>query len=239
MMRRRYRGLQGCRGAAVLPRSFRAARSPDRAGRCARRVQLRARGAARSRSGARRNSRLLPDRPRHVSSTRCSGRRIDRILFAATKADHLHHSSHDRLEAVLRRAVARAVMRAEDTGADHRCRRACRRPRHAGGAGRARPRQACRRSSARRSRAKSPTARPSTATPKSRPFPANCRRIRKSCSRARRRFRGLASARADKADFRFLRFRPPHLAQDGADAAALPHIRLDRAMQFLIGDRLQ
>ena len=43
--------------------------------------------------------------------------RIDRILFAATKADHLHHSSHDRLEAVLRRTVARAVARAEDTGA--------------------------------------------------------------------------------------------------------------------------
>ena len=43
--------------------------------------------------------------------------RIDRILFAATKADHLHHSSHDRLEAVLRRTVAGAVARAEDTGA--------------------------------------------------------------------------------------------------------------------------
>ena len=25
--------------------------------------------------------------------------RIDRILLAATKADHLHHTSHDRLEA--------------------------------------------------------------------------------------------------------------------------------------------
>src|SRR6202140_4247514 len=33
--------------------------------------------------------------------------RIDRILFAATKADHLHHSSHDRLEAGLGRAVSR------------------------------------------------------------------------------------------------------------------------------------
>src|ERR1700709_585789 len=43
--------------------------------------------------------------------------RIDRILFAATKADHLHHSSHDRLEAVLRRTVAKATARAEDTGA--------------------------------------------------------------------------------------------------------------------------
>src|SRR3954463_860834 len=43
--------------------------------------------------------------------------RIDRVLFAATKADHLHHSSHDRLEAVLRRAVTHAVARAETTGA--------------------------------------------------------------------------------------------------------------------------
>src|SRR5579862_460638 len=44
--------------------------------------------------------------------------KVDRILFAATKADHLHHSSHDRLESFLRRAVARAAMKAEDTGAD-------------------------------------------------------------------------------------------------------------------------
>src|SRR6201993_3657920 len=43
--------------------------------------------------------------------------RIDRILFAATKADHLHHASHDRLEAILRRAVGKAVARAESTGA--------------------------------------------------------------------------------------------------------------------------
>src|ERR1700694_662482 len=43
--------------------------------------------------------------------------RIDRILFAATKADHLHHQSHDRLEAVLRRAVAKATDRAEYAGA--------------------------------------------------------------------------------------------------------------------------
>ena len=29
--------------------------------------------------------------------------RIDRILIAATKADHLHHESHDRLQAIVRR----------------------------------------------------------------------------------------------------------------------------------------
>src|SRR6516162_10290411 len=43
--------------------------------------------------------------------------RADRILFAATKADHLHHASHDRLEAVLRRMVERASMRADVAGA--------------------------------------------------------------------------------------------------------------------------
>ena len=52
-------------------------------------------------------------------------------------------------------------------------------------------------------------------------------------------FRGLSSTPSDKADFRFLRFRPPLLERDGAEEPALPHIRLDRALQFLIGDRLQ
>ena len=68
--------------------------------------------------------------------------RIDRILFAATKADHLHHSSHDRLEAVLRRMVGGAVARAQDTGAaiDVVAFAAVRATREADG--RARPRQA-------------------------------------------------------------------------------------------------
>jgi predicted YcjX-like family ATPase len=52
-------------------------------------------------------------------------------------------------------------------------------------------------------------------------------------------FRGLSSSPSDKADFRFLRFRPPRVAREGAEEPSLPHIRLDRALQFLIGDRLQ
>jgi uncharacterized protein len=56
-------------------------------------------------------------------------------------------------------------------------------------------------------------------------------------------FRGLSSASPEKTDFRFLRFRPPQLDRqetDGpADGPMLPHIRLDRALQFLIGDKLQ
>ena len=52
-------------------------------------------------------------------------------------------------------------------------------------------------------------------------------------------FRGTLRAAAENADYRFLRFRPPPLERDGEGAPALPHIRLDRALQFLIGDRLQ
>ncbi len=45
-------------------------------------------------------------------------RKIDRILFAATKADHLHRSDHDRLVAITRRLVARAAERARFRGAE-------------------------------------------------------------------------------------------------------------------------
>ena len=45
------------------------------------------------------------------------GRKIDRILFAATKADHLPASSHDRLEAILKLIVDEAISRAETEGA--------------------------------------------------------------------------------------------------------------------------
>jgi predicted YcjX-like family ATPase len=52
-------------------------------------------------------------------------------------------------------------------------------------------------------------------------------------------FRGLSTEAAERSDFRFLRFRPPKLEREGSDAPMLPHIRLDRALQFLIGDKLQ
>lgn len=45
------------------------------------------------------------------------GKRIDRILFAATKADQLHHTSHDRLEGILRQVVDEAVQKTEHSGA--------------------------------------------------------------------------------------------------------------------------
>ncbi len=45
-----------------------------------------------------------------------SGRRIDRIVFAATKADHLHQANHDRLEAILRLIAAKSIERASFVG---------------------------------------------------------------------------------------------------------------------------
>jgi len=164
--------------------------------------------------------------------------RIDRILFAATKADHLHHSSHDRLEAVLRRAVAMAAAKAEDTGADI-------------DAVALAAVRATREVMVARGREKLPSI---LGTPASgekadgetfdgntevATFPGDLPDDPETLFKGDAAFRGLSSASAEKADFRFLRFRPPHLEQEGPDGAALPHIRLDRALQFLIGDKLQ
>ena len=165
--------------------------------------------------------------------------RIDRILFAATKADHLHHSSHDRLEAVLRRTVARAAW--PRRGHRRRDRRggAGRGARHPRGDGRARPRQTAldpRNACSRRDRGR---AKPSTAEPRSRPFRATCRPIRKSFSRAKPRFAASPAHRPKRPIFAFCAFGRRNWSAPVPESPTLPHIRLDRALQFLIGDRLQ
>jgi hypothetical protein len=164
--------------------------------------------------------------------------RIDRILFGATKADHLHHSSHDRLEAVLRRTIAKAALRAEYSGAgiDVVALAAVR---------------ATREATVARGRDKLPSI---LGTPASgeiangetfdgetevATFPGDLPDNPEELFRGEGAFRGLSTAAAEKTDFRFLRFRPPRLEREGADEPALPHIRLDRALQFLIGDKLQ
>ena len=54
-------------------------------------------------------------------STLIGSRRIDRLLFAATKADHIHHTSHDRLEAILQVLTEKAGVRTAEAGALTRC----------------------------------------------------------------------------------------------------------------------
>ena len=164
--------------------------------------------------------------------------KIDRILFAATKADHLHHSSHDRLEAVLRRAVAEAVVKAEDTGADIDVVALA-------------AVRATREAMVARGREKLPSILGTPAAGESAggeifdgntevaTFPGDLPADPEELFKDEAAFRGLASASAEKTDYRFLRFRPPQLEHEGPDGPALPHIRLDRALQFLIGDKLQ
>jgi hypothetical protein len=154
--------------------------------------------------------------------------RIDRIMFAATKADHLHHADHDRLEAALKLMTSRAIARAEGLGAEIdvvalAAVRATREAeiRHGGET-----------------------------------LPAIVGAPEKGERIGGQTFDGMAEAAVfpgrlpdDPAaalagealalpeaenDWRFVRFRPP-ATRPGAPP---PHIRLDRALQFLIGDRL-
>ena len=155
--------------------------------------------------------------------------KIDKILVAATKADHLHHQSHDRLEAILRQLTDRAIARSELYGAevDVIALAAVRATREAAvrhgretldaivgvPLGRGKTRRPVFRRQGRSGDLSRPIA--------DRPAPASSRRRRWPCPEG-------------DADFRFLRFRPP-LVRAGDP---LPHIRLDRACQFLFGDRL-
>src|SRR3954452_1579723 len=139
--------------------------------------------------------------------------RIDRILFAATKADHLHHSSHDRLEAILRRMLDRTAVRAELAGSavDVVALAAVR---------------ATREAQVQRVRDRLPSilgtpVRGEVANGETfdggtevATFPGDLPVNLDAFFSSEGAFRGLTTASAEKADFRFLRFRPPPLASD-------------------------
>lgn len=58
---------------------------------------------------------------RHGENTwlsRLMGKRVERLLFAATKADHIHHSQHARLEAITDALVRESLQKAAYRGAD-------------------------------------------------------------------------------------------------------------------------
>jgi len=162
--------------------------------------------------------------------------RADKVLFAATKADHLHHSGHDRLEAILRRMVDRAVRRAEFSGAviDVVAISAVRATREAmvSRNGESLPSIAGIPATGEKAGDKVFDGKTDIIVfPGDLPFDPEA--LFSSAKNSRR------DTPADEADLRFLRFRPPHLEMTGEGVPALPHIRFDRALQFLIGDRLQ
>jgi predicted YcjX-like family ATPase len=163
--------------------------------------------------------------------------RIDRILFAATKADHLHHTSHDRLENILGHMVRRATNRAKFEGAlvDVIALSAVRATREA---------TVEREGERLPSIIGTPEAGEHAGTvtfdgkTETAMFPGDLPETADAFFAPDATFKGLSDASRNDTDYRFLRFRPPVARGSGSLSATLPHIRLDRALQFLIGDRL-
>lgn len=162
--------------------------------------------------------------------------RIDRLLLAAAKADQLHHTSHDRLETILKRVTEHAMARAEVAGAqvDVVALAAIR---------------ATREATVRRGRQELPCVLGVPIAGETMAgeifdgetevaiFPGDLPNDPDDLLRPKNRSRGSISS-PQSPDFRFLRVRPPLLEFTEKGGPALPHIRLDRALQFLIGDRL-
>ena len=161
-------------------------------------------------------------------------RRIDRILFAATKADHLPQASHDRLEAILGLVTRRAAQRATFAGAEVKALAFA-------------ALRATREDEMARGRERLPCI-VGTPLPGERAgqqvfdgtkavavFPGDLPTDPAAV------FAG-SGAHATDAAVRAIRFRPPRIAAVGSTGAGIPapwpHIRLDRALDFLIGDRL-
>jgi predicted YcjX-like family ATPase len=164
-------------------------------------------------------------------------RRIDRILIAATKADHLHHTSHDRLEAILRRLTDKAIARAEYAGAEVKTMALA-------------AIRATREAEARTGALSGMLAGERLPCIVGVPLPGE--RVGRKVFDGRMEaavFPGDlpedpgslldgAAGGADTEIVHFPRFRPPRLDLSAGTAAVPPSIRLDRAIEFLVGDKL-
>lgn len=155
--------------------------------------------------------------------------RIDGIVLAATKADHLHHESHDRLEAILSLLTDKAMEKARYRGANVKVLALA-------------AVRATREGEAKRNG-------------ETLPCIVGCPLAGEKIGR--RTFDGnepfaifpgdlpadpkkaLSGWRTEDGDMRFVRFRPPDpQALPSGGFAPFPNIRLDRALQAMIGDRL-
>jgi predicted YcjX-like family ATPase len=152
-------------------------------------------------------------------------RRIDKILFAATKADHVHHTSHDRLEAILNRLVASASRRARFAGAQTRSLALA----------------GIRATSEGTIRENGETLPTLIGTPVA---GERLGGVHYDGETEIALFPGDLPERPDAlfengepVSLNFLRFAPPQkMDRNGSGELVLPHIRLDRALDYLIGD---
>jgi predicted YcjX-like family ATPase len=155
------------------------------------------------------------------------GHKIDRILFAATKVDHLHHSQHGKLAAITQALVADAISRAQFKGAETRALSIA--------SLRATVEQTLVREGreGREGREIDVVRGRLIETGKEAVlFPGN---LPEDPAELLAPARQGAEGWGDAA-YRLTRFAPPRL--DLHPGEGLPHIRLDRAAQFLIGDSL-
>ncbi len=148
------------------------------------------------------------------------GHRIEKILFTATKADLLHHTSHDKLEAILSVLVDEAAQRANYAGAAYEV----------------------------AALAAIRTTREAFVTQKSEQLACIAGIPQSGETIGDQKFDGIKEAAIFPGDLpddpqaaltgelegklKFVRFRPPMIV-----GKTFPHIRLDRALEFLIGDQ--
>ena len=164
---------------------------------------------------------------RNTLLSRLFSPRADKVLFAATKADHIHHTDHDRLDAILRLLVNRAARRTEAAGAkvgtvalasvratrETTVREGREILRAVAGVPEAGERVGDEIFDGETEAAIFPGELPETAS-------------------------AVFEGAVPPGSLRFPRFRPPKLPVDAAGRMAkMPHIRLDRALEFLLGDR--
>lgn len=154
--------------------------------------------------------------------------RTDRILFAATKADHLHHENHDRLEAILEKLVERAKSRAQFNGAKTDV--------VALAAIRATKEAEVEEGKEKLNVIVGQPLKGETmgdtlfdGATRTAVFPGDLPDDPKT----------VLTDNHLAGDLRFLRFQPPPLEeQENSKEGSFPHIRLDRALEFLLGDQL-
>lgn len=157
-------------------------------------------------------------------------RKVDRLVFAATKADHLHHHNHDKLQSLLAHLTHEAIERAEMQGADVKV----------------------------QALASLRTTREVEVTQNGETYEALKGTPAKGTKFEGRIFKGdeeiflfpgdlpedLATA-LNKAstlpELEILNFNPPDCNKPDSPTAepSMPHIRLDRALNMLIGDKLR
>lgn len=155
-------------------------------------------------------------------------RKIDKILIAATKADHLHHESHDRLEAIVQRLVQRATKTARFSSATI---------------------DAVALAAVRATKEAAITEKGDT-LPVVVGTPLKGERLDGQIFDGKTQTAVFPGDLPEKPDAlfanghteqqRFVRFKPPKLEKTAEGLSlSLPHIRLDKALEYLIGDKLR